>query len=119
MNEAVARLWRRDIIPDFRPPQGLRVGLSPLSTSFTELATALAHLRQILEDGARAAAAPQPEGRSVPRAAGFRRPAGRSRRSRSRFPQRAGPPGRARACLGEIPQRKTAVSPIPPGRPCA
>ena len=44
MNEAVARLWRRDIIPDFRPPQGLRVGLSPLSTSFTELATALAHL---------------------------------------------------------------------------
>jgi kynureninase len=52
MNEAVERLWRRGIIPDFRPPQGLRVGLSPLSTSFTELATALAHLRQILEDGA-------------------------------------------------------------------
>jgi kynureninase len=52
MNEAVERLWRRGIIPDFRPPQGLRVGLSPLSTSFTELATALAHLRQVLEDGA-------------------------------------------------------------------
>lgn len=48
MKEAVAELWRRGIIPDFRPPQGLRVGLSPLSTSFTELATALAHLRQIL-----------------------------------------------------------------------
>ncbi|HET9081431.1 MAG TPA: aminotransferase class V-fold PLP-dependent enzyme [Trebonia sp.] len=48
MEEAVAELWRRGIIPDFRPPQGLRVGLSPLSTSFTELATALAHLRQIL-----------------------------------------------------------------------
>lgn len=48
MKEAVAELWRRGIIPDFRPPQGMRVGLSPLSTSFTELATALAHLRQIL-----------------------------------------------------------------------
>ena len=48
MKEAVAELWRRSIIPDFRPPQGLRVGLSPLSTSFTEVATALAHLRQIL-----------------------------------------------------------------------
>ena len=52
MKEAVAELWRRNIIPDFRPPQGLRVGLSPLSTSFTEVATALAHLRHILEGGA-------------------------------------------------------------------
>jgi kynureninase len=48
MKEAVAELWRRGIIPDFRPPQGLRVGLSPLSTSFTEVAIALGHLRQIL-----------------------------------------------------------------------
>jgi kynureninase len=48
MRQAVAELWRRGIIPDFRPPQGLRVGLSPLSTSFAEVATALAHLRQIL-----------------------------------------------------------------------
>jgi kynureninase len=52
MKEAVAELWRRGIIPDFRPPQGLRVGLSPLSTSFTELSAALAHLRQILAAGA-------------------------------------------------------------------
>jgi kynureninase len=52
MRDAVAELWRRGIIPDFRPPQGLRVGLSPLSTSFTELATALAQLRQILAAGA-------------------------------------------------------------------
>jgi len=52
MREAVAELWRRGIIPDFRPPQGLRVGLSPLSTSFTEVATALAHLAQILADEA-------------------------------------------------------------------
>ena len=52
MKDAVAELWRRGIIPDFRPPRGLRVGLSPLSTSFTELATALVHLRQILAAGA-------------------------------------------------------------------
>jgi kynureninase len=49
MREAVTELWRRGVIPDFRPPRGLRVGLSPLSTSFAELATALAHLRQILK----------------------------------------------------------------------
>ena len=30
-------LWRQGIIPDFRPPSGLRIGLSPLSTSFAEL----------------------------------------------------------------------------------
>ena len=52
MREVVAELWRRGVIPDFRPPQGLRVGLSPLSTSFTEVATALDHLTQILADGA-------------------------------------------------------------------
>jgi len=28
---------------------GLRAGFSPLSTSFTELATALAHVRQLLD----------------------------------------------------------------------
>ncbi|WP_346618436.1 aminotransferase class V-fold PLP-dependent enzyme [Blastococcus montanus] len=48
MRSAVEELWRRGIIPDFRPARGLRIGLSPLSTSFAELATALAHLRQIL-----------------------------------------------------------------------
>lgn len=30
-------LWERDVIPDFRAPQGLRIGLSPLSTSFVEV----------------------------------------------------------------------------------
>jgi kynureninase len=56
MKDAVAELWRRGVIPDFRPPQGLRVGLSPLSTSFAELATALAHLRQILAADAQSSA---------------------------------------------------------------
>ncbi|MDK3256930.1 kynureninase [Blastococcus capsensis] len=48
MRTVVAELWRRGVIPDFRPPRGLRMGLSPLSTSFTEVATALAHLAQLL-----------------------------------------------------------------------
>ncbi|MGY2077118.1 kynureninase [Blastococcus sp. SYSU DS0828] len=52
MKTVVAELWRRGVIPDFRRPRGLRVGLSPLSTSFTEVATALAHVRQILADPA-------------------------------------------------------------------
>jgi kynureninase len=49
MKQVVVRLWDRGIIPDFRPPAGLRAGFSPLSTSFTELATALAHVRQLLD----------------------------------------------------------------------
>ena len=36
--EVNARLWKRGIIPDFRRPNGLRLGLSPLTTSFAELA---------------------------------------------------------------------------------
>jgi kynureninase len=31
-----ARLWKRGIIPDFRHPDGIRLGLSPLSTSHAE-----------------------------------------------------------------------------------
>jgi kynureninase len=50
MQGIVAALWERGVIPDFRPPRGLRAGLSPLSTSFTELAVALAHVRQLLDN---------------------------------------------------------------------
>jgi kynureninase len=35
--EVMAALWERGVIPDFRPPDGIRIGLSPLSTSFGEL----------------------------------------------------------------------------------
>jgi kynureninase len=49
MKSVVEELWRRGVIPDFRPARGLRIGLSPLSTSFAELSTALAHIQQILE----------------------------------------------------------------------
>jgi len=37
MREATAELWRQDVIPDYRDPHGLRVGLSPLSTSYAEV----------------------------------------------------------------------------------
>ncbi|MGL4255258.1 MAG: kynureninase [Microbacterium sp.] len=36
MRAVTARLWREDVIPDYRDPGGLRIGLSPLSTSFAE-----------------------------------------------------------------------------------
>jgi kynureninase len=39
--EMVAACWRRGVIPDFRAPDGIRVGLAPLSTSFTEVAVGL------------------------------------------------------------------------------
>jgi kynureninase len=32
-------LWRRGIVPDFRRPNGIRLGLSPLSTAFAEVQT--------------------------------------------------------------------------------
>ncbi len=35
--EVTARLWARGVIPDFRAPDGIRLGLSPLSTSFAEV----------------------------------------------------------------------------------
>ncbi|WP_298891028.1 aminotransferase class V-fold PLP-dependent enzyme [uncultured Serinicoccus sp.] len=35
--EAYPRLWDRGVIPDFRSPDGLRLGLSPLSTTFVEV----------------------------------------------------------------------------------
>ena len=35
--ELTPRLWEHGVIPDFRAPDGIRLGLSPLSTSFVEL----------------------------------------------------------------------------------
>lgn len=48
--EATAALWERGVIPDFRPPRGLRVGLSPLSTSFAEVDAGMRAIRERLED---------------------------------------------------------------------
>jgi kynureninase len=45
---ATARLWERGVIPDFRPPNGLRIGLSPLSTSFSEVYRGLTVVAEVL-----------------------------------------------------------------------
>lgn len=37
----IGTLWENGIIPDFRAPTGIRLGLSPLSTSFTEVERAI------------------------------------------------------------------------------
>ena len=43
------RLWADGIIPDFRFPDGIRLGLSPLSTSFVETVTGVIAVRDALE----------------------------------------------------------------------
>jgi len=49
MREVTAALWERDVIPDYRDPHGLRIGLSPLSTSFAEVRAGLESVREVLE----------------------------------------------------------------------
>lgn len=46
--EVTARLWERGVIPDFRPPQGIRIGLSPLSTTFAEVHAGMSAIRDEL-----------------------------------------------------------------------
>lgn len=43
-----AALWEQGVIPDFRAPDGLRLGLAPLSTTFTEVARGLQAVRGLL-----------------------------------------------------------------------
>lgn len=47
MREVVSRLWKREVIPDYRDPGGLRLGLAPLSTSFGEV---LAGMEAVAEE---------------------------------------------------------------------
>jgi kynureninase len=42
-----AALWERGVVPDFRNPDGIRIGLAPLSTSFAELYDGMAVLRDL------------------------------------------------------------------------
>ncbi len=49
MREVNALLWQRDVIPDYRDPEGLRLGLSPLSTSFAEVAAGVEAVRETIE----------------------------------------------------------------------
>ncbi len=48
MRDVTARLWEQDVIPDYRDPGGLRIGLSPLSTSFEETYRGMAAVRDTL-----------------------------------------------------------------------
>jgi kynureninase len=48
MQKVVAILWERDVIPDYRDPGGLRVGLSPLSTSYDELERGILAVHDVL-----------------------------------------------------------------------
>lgn len=49
MREVTAALWQRDVIPDYRDPHGLRIGLSPLSTSFAEVRRGVEAVRETLD----------------------------------------------------------------------
>ncbi len=46
--ELVTQLQERGVIPDFREPDGIRIGPAPLSTSFTEVRDGLAVLEELL-----------------------------------------------------------------------
>jgi kynureninase len=46
--QVTAELWRRGVLPDFRAPHGMRLGLSPLSTSHVELWNGLEAVRELL-----------------------------------------------------------------------
>jgi len=48
MKEVTAALWERDVIPDYRDPEGLRIGLSPLSTSFAEVRRGMEAVAEVL-----------------------------------------------------------------------
>ena len=41
-------LWERGVIPDFRRPTGIRLGLSPLTTSFAEVELGVAAIAELL-----------------------------------------------------------------------
>jgi kynureninase len=42
-------LWAGGVIPDFRNPDGIRIGLSPLSTSFDEVRVGIAAIRDAMK----------------------------------------------------------------------
>jgi kynureninase len=48
MREVNALLWKEDIIPDYRDPHGLRIGLSPLTTSFEEVFLGMERVKETL-----------------------------------------------------------------------
>ncbi|MGJ2901866.1 kynureninase/PvdN C-terminal domain-containing protein, partial [Salmonella enterica subsp. enterica serovar Paratyphi A] len=53
MRDVTARLWEQDVIPVYRDPDGLRIGLSPLSTSFAEVVDGIAAVAAALDAAGR------------------------------------------------------------------
>jgi hypothetical protein len=105
--ELNARLVDRGVIPDFRAPDGLRLGLAPLSTSFAEVRRGLEVLREVAGQLTRTVHRPAPS--VSERCGGTRRGRRRGCRTlpRSRCPARtpSGPTrsprrGGARRCDG-------------------
>ncbi|MEV6770081.1 aminotransferase class V-fold PLP-dependent enzyme [Nocardia sp. NPDC051030] len=47
--EITTRLWQRGVIPDFRLPHGIRIGMSPLSTTFREALAGVTAIRDELD----------------------------------------------------------------------
>jgi kynureninase len=50
--EITAKLWTEGVVPDFRSPDGIRLGLAPLSTSFAEVLDGVLALRTMVEASA-------------------------------------------------------------------
>ena len=46
--ELMPVLWERGVIPDYRRPNGIRLGMSPLSTSFAEVELAVRTIAELL-----------------------------------------------------------------------
>jgi len=46
--DVLAELWKRGVIPDYREPDGIRIGLAPLSTSFAEVHAGMKLFRDVL-----------------------------------------------------------------------
>ena len=46
--EVLAVLWERGVLPDYRSPDGIRIGPAPLSTSFAELHRGMSELRDLV-----------------------------------------------------------------------
>ena len=51
-HQVTGLLWERGVIPDFRAPDGLRIGLSPLSTTFAEVHAGIEATRVALVESA-------------------------------------------------------------------
>ncbi|MFE7331743.1 kynureninase [Streptomyces sp. NPDC057565] len=49
--ELTDELWKRGVVPDFRAPDGIRIGLAPLSTSFDEVYRGMAVLAELVRAG--------------------------------------------------------------------